>query len=109
MEKARKLLNGLTTVEANIGHLYAVSGRKKEAEKTITTLKKQSAKRYVSPYEIALIFVGLGLTDQAFEWLDSAFRDHFDMLVYFNVDPRLDPIRADPRFGALGERVGVPA
>jgi len=60
LEKARRLLNGLTTVEANIGHLYAISGRKKEAEKTIARLRKQSSKRYVSPYEIALIFVGLG-------------------------------------------------
>jgi tetratricopeptide (TPR) repeat protein len=106
LEKARTLL-GLMTVEANIGHLYAISGRMKKAEEIIRRLKDFSATKYVNPYGVALIYVGLGSVDQAFEWLEAAFSDRSDMLVYLNVDPRLDPIRSDSRFLELARRVGI--
>lgn len=47
-------------------------------------------------------------TAHAFEWLDKAYRDRSDLLVYLKVDPRLDPIRSDRRFMELVERVGIP-
>jgi TolB-like protein/Tfp pilus assembly protein PilF len=108
LAKARNLLKNSPIVEADIGHLHAVSGRKREAEGVIARLKKESARRYVNPYAIALIYVGLGLNDQGFEWLDTAFRERSDMLVYLRVDPRLDSIRSDPRFALLAGRVGGP-
>ena len=107
LEKARTLLSGLMTVEANIGHLYAISGRMKKAEEITRRLKDFSAKKYVNPYGVALIYVGLGSVDQAFEWLKTAFSDRSDMLVYLNVDPRLDPIRSDSRFLELTRRMGI--
>jgi TolB-like protein/Tfp pilus assembly protein PilF len=108
LAKARNLLKHTPIVEADIGHLHAVSGSKTEAESVIAWLKKESARRYVNPFAIALIYVGLGRNDQGFEWLDTAFRERSDMLVYLRVDPRLDSIRPDPRFALLVGRVGVP-
>jgi hypothetical protein len=74
----------------------------------IAGLKEESAHRYVNQYELGLIYVGLGQSDQAFQSLERAFREHSDMLVYLKVDPRLDSIRSDSRFADLIRRVGVP-
>jgi TolB-like protein/Tfp pilus assembly protein PilF len=108
LARARNLLKHSLIVEADIGHLHAVSGSKSEAETVIAWLKKESARRYVNPFAIALIYVGLGRHDEGFAWLETAFRERSDMLVYLRVDPRLDSMRADPRFARLAERVGVP-
>jgi tetratricopeptide (TPR) repeat protein len=106
--RAKHLLPRNAAVQCDIGHVYAVSGDKGNAEKVIAALKEESAHRYVNAYELALIYVGLGQNDQAFKSLDRAFREHSDMLVYLKVDPRLDSIRSDSRFADLMRRVGVP-
>jgi hypothetical protein len=74
----------------------------------IAELKQESAYRYANPYQIALIYAGLGQGDQTFEWLEKAYRERSDLLVYLKVDPRLDPIRSDSRFAALLRRVAIP-
>jgi hypothetical protein len=74
----------------------------------IAGLKEESARHYVNLYELALIYIGLGQNDQAFEWLDRAFREHSDQLIYLKVDPRLDSVRSDSRFAGLVRRVGIP-
>ena len=71
-------------------------------------LKELSTKKYVNAFEIALIYVGLGDKDNAFEWLDKAYQQRSDMLVYLNVDPRLDVIRHEPRFIGLVKKVAPP-
>jgi TolB-like protein/DNA-binding winged helix-turn-helix (wHTH) protein len=106
--RAKDLLPRNAVVQCDIGHVYAVSGDKGNAEKVIAALKEESAHRYVNAYELALIYVGLRQNDQAFKSLDRAFREHSDMLVYLKVDPRLDSIRSDSRFADLMRRVGVP-
>jgi TolB-like protein/DNA-binding winged helix-turn-helix (wHTH) protein/Flp pilus assembly protein TadD len=108
MGRAKDLLPRNLAVLCDIGHVYAVSGDKGNAEKVIAALEEESAHRYVNAYELALIYVGLGQNDQAFKSLNRAFRDHSDMLVYLKVDPRLDSIRSDSRFADLMRRVGVP-
>jgi serine/threonine protein kinase/TolB-like protein/Tfp pilus assembly protein PilF len=108
MAKARDLLPGNLAVQSDIGHVYAVSGNKPEAEKVIARLKEESAHHYVNLYELALIYVGLRQGDQAFKWLDGAFREHSDQMIYLKVDPRLDSVRSDPRFMDLVRRVGIP-
>ena len=108
MGKAKELLPGNLAVQCDIGHVYAVSGDRSVAKKLISVLKQESGRRYVNQYELALIYIGLGQNDQALKLLDRAFREHSDMLVYLNVDPRLDPIRSDPRFANLVRLVGIP-
>jgi TolB-like protein/DNA-binding winged helix-turn-helix (wHTH) protein/Tfp pilus assembly protein PilF len=106
---ARDLLPGNLVLESDIGNVYAVSGNKRAAESVIAELKQESAHRYANPYQIALIYAGLGQRDQTFEWLEKAYRGRSDLLVYFKVDPRLDPIRSDSRFAALLRRIAIPA
>jgi eukaryotic-like serine/threonine-protein kinase len=108
LRKGADLLAGNVVVSGDIGHVHAVAGERQDAERVIRELTRISAERYVSPFEIALIYVGLGDKDRAFEWLERAFSDRSDLLVYLNVDPRLDPLRSDRRFAALAARVGLP-
>jgi tetratricopeptide (TPR) repeat protein len=92
---------------ALLGHLYAVTGRQAAAREIITHLQKISESKYVPSVYVALIYIGLGDKDQAFVWLDKAYEERCDYLVYLPTDPMADPIRGDPRFAALLERLGL--
>jgi TolB-like protein/DNA-binding winged helix-turn-helix (wHTH) protein len=105
---ARDLLPGNLAVQSDIGHIHAVSGNAREAESVIADLKQQSARRYLNPYEVALIYVGLGKDDEGFDWLQQAFRGRSDQMIYLTVDPRLESLRTDARFADLVRRVGIP-
>jgi len=108
LRKAKNLLQQIVAVDADIGYAYAASGKGGEAKKVIDELKQLSKQRYVSSYYIALIYAGLGEKDLAFEWLENAYKERSDLLVYLNRDPRLDSLRPDPRFADLVKRVGLP-
>jgi hypothetical protein len=66
------------------------------------------ASQYVSPYNVALIYAGLGDRDRTFEWLEKAFEEHAEWMYHLGVDPRLRPYHADPRFNAILRRMGFP-
>ena len=58
---------------------------------------------------IAFILLRLGEKEKAIRWLEKVFDSHTTDLIYLNIDPQYDPIRADPRFQALVRRVGLPS
>jgi TolB-like protein/DNA-binding winged helix-turn-helix (wHTH) protein len=90
------------------GYAYARSGRMIEAQSILSDMKKRSQTQGVGAYEAAFIYAALGKKDEAFEWLDRAYDQHDPGLTYLKVDPVLDPLRSDPRFGKLVRRVGLP-
>jgi tetratricopeptide (TPR) repeat protein len=108
MARATDLLKGNLVVRADRAHVLAVSKRTSEADSELRSLLALAQSRYVNPVEIALVNIGLGRTDEAFRWLERGLRERSDLLVYLNVDPRLDPIRTDPRFAGLVAAVGLP-
>lgn len=93
---------------AALGRSYALVGNEDEARKILDELLELSTRTYVSPVRMALPYLALGLEDQAFEWLNTAYEDRFWLLVFLNVEPGFDPLRSDPRFHDLLHRVGVP-
>jgi serine/threonine protein kinase/tetratricopeptide (TPR) repeat protein len=94
---------------SSLGHAYALSGNRTEAQKMLDHLKELSAHTWVAPYNIAVIYAGLGEKDQAFAWLDRAYKDRsYYLAVYLTTDARMDSLRSDPRFGELQRRVGLP-
>jgi eukaryotic-like serine/threonine-protein kinase len=102
-------LEGNTELWAGLGHAYAVSGNKAKAQKVLEQLKQLSAKRYVAPYNVAVIYAGLGENDEAFRWLQRAYDERSYVLAeYLNTDSRLDDLRSDPRFGELRRAIGLP-
>jgi serine/threonine protein kinase/tetratricopeptide (TPR) repeat protein len=95
--------------KAQLGHAYAVAGRDKEARQILDEMLKLRQKRYLSPYNVALIYLGLGDHDQAYKWLVEASKDHSEWFAYVQVDPRLAMIRKDRRFADLFRSVGFGA
>ena len=91
-----------------LGHAHAVSGNKVQALKMVDDLKELSKTSYVPPYNIAIVYAGLGEKDQAFAWLDRAFSERSGYLTWLTTDPQLDVLRSDPRFADLVRRVGLP-
>jgi hypothetical protein len=70
----------------------------------LNTLGKQSA---VSPYQLALVYAGLGEKEHAFESLEKAKVERSTLLTYLKMDPRFDSLRSDPRFQDLLRRMGL--
>ncbi len=107
-QKARAL-NDDPSVLGVLGRAYGLSGNKMEAEKILDQLKKLSQERYVSAYSFALTYLGLGDKEEALRWLEQSYQDRAGSDIGFiRVDPLLDPLRGDPRFEALAEKI-VPA
>jgi TolB-like protein len=98
---------GIQLLKAELGHAYAVSGQRKEALKILHELNDVAKQRYVSPYDMAILHTGLGDRDQAFAWLEKSFAERERWMLQLKVAPFLDPIRSDPRFADLVQRVGV--
>lgn len=93
----------------HLGNVYAIAGRSAEARAILPRLRAHIDKSGIGRYEIALVYAGLRDNDQAFEWLDRAFQARDKGLTYLLVDPCLDPLRSDPRFAPLLQRVGFPS
>ncbi len=92
---------------SGMAHVLARMGRREEALAIVDQLVGLSDKQYVSPYGIASIFSCLGEVETALDWLERAYRDHDQTLVWIGVHPRLDPLRAEPRFQALLVRMDL--
>jgi len=107
-QKARAL-NDDPSVLGVLARAYGLSGNKMEAEKILDQLKELSKQRYVAAYSFALVYLGLGDKEQALRWLEQSYQDRAGSDIgYIRVDPLLDPLRGDPRFEALAEKI-VPA
>ncbi len=109
LRKAVELSHATPLMVSALAHAYARAGDKTEAEKLLAELVAESNKQYVSPYYLAVVYVGLGRDQQAMDWLEKAFADRSNGLVFLKVEPELDSLRANPRFIALQKKLGFPS
>ena len=98
----------ISLYEAALGHAYAIAGQRAKAQRVLGELQARSDSSYVSPFDIATIYAGLGDRSKTFEYLEKAYQGRVPYLVYLAVDPHFDPFRADPRFRELVHRIGLP-
>jgi Flp pilus assembly protein TadD len=91
-----------------LARAYALAGRKAEAHKVLQELRQLSKGAYLPPCYFAAVHVALGENEQAFTWLEKAYRERDTYLTWLKVDEALDPLRPDPRFHELLSRVGLP-
>ena len=106
LQTGLRLAPDSTLALSRLGYGYAAAGDIDGARKTIEQLKALSAQRYVSAYDIACIYTGMGSLDEAFGCFQQAFRERSISLGYLKVEPQLDPLRSDERFHALARSVG---
>jgi DNA-binding winged helix-turn-helix (wHTH) protein/TolB-like protein len=100
-------LSGSPLMLALLGHAYAVSGKRTEAQQVLSELQELQGRRYVSAYTVAAIYTGLGDKDQAFKWLEKAFDERDIWLMNLKVDPVFVKLRTDRRFTDLLARAGL--
>lgn len=92
-----------------LGHLLGTLGQRDEATKVLEQLQARSEQRYVDPYYLAIVHLGLGDREQALDALEKSYDDRNGAaLGYIRIDRLLDPLRGEPRFEALAEKI-VPA
>ena len=106
-EKVLDLVKGAAPVEASVkvimAQAFARWGKKSEAAR----LLEDVAGVPTSAYSVAGVYGALGDNDKAFEMLNKAYDEHDMQLVSLKVDPTLDDLRDDARFGDLVRRVGL--
>jgi DNA-binding winged helix-turn-helix (wHTH) protein/TolB-like protein/cytochrome c-type biogenesis protein CcmH/NrfG len=93
---------------ARIGRVYALSGKRREAQKVLDELKGQSVSPVGNNRRMAVIYAGLGENEQAIAWLEKALDEGDEDFLYFlRVDPMWDGLRSEPRFQDLLRRMGL--
>lgn len=105
----RKALGRGTGNLAALGHACGLAGERPEALALLQELQDRSKTEYISPYDLALIMIGLGEIDQAFGFLDKAYVERAGGLAFLKSDPRLNPLHDDPRFRSLVHRLNFPS
>jgi eukaryotic-like serine/threonine-protein kinase len=93
---------------ADLAHAYTVFGNKQEASRLLAELTELSKRKDVNPWEFAIVYTGMGDKDRAFESLDKAYDERRADLGWIKADPRMDPLRSDPRYKELLLRLGLP-
>ena len=107
-EKAATLSRNNAASLGCIGGCYAAQGKTNEARKIIGDLQELSKGQYVSPFVIAWVHVNLRDKEAALAHLERAYVERSAYLSLLKIEPALDFLRSDPRFGDLVRRVGLP-
>ncbi len=100
-ERAVELYGRAPLVTAGLGMLYGWAGRATDARRILMQLEDAGRTTYVSPIYHAMVHIGLGEADLAFEWLDRAVECRDPHILHLPAKPVYDSLRADPRFAAL--------
>jgi TolB-like protein/DNA-binding winged helix-turn-helix (wHTH) protein/Tfp pilus assembly protein PilF len=108
LQKAVELAHSSPLTISALAHAEALSGNHAMANKLLSQLEELSKKQYVSPYYVAIVYLGLGKNELAMNWLEKAYADRSNGLVFLKVEPELDPLRTNPRFITLQTRLSFP-
>ena len=90
-----------------LGYMYARAGKRKEALAIIDDLRNRTTLVNMLEFRLALIYLGLGDNDKAFEWLEKAYASRTLYNFTFAFSPRWKSLRNDSRMISLMKRVGL--
>ena len=91
-----------------MGYAHALNGQRAEAETLLSILQDIADRKYISPYSLLLIHLGIGPLERVFQLLEQLYEERNDWLVWLKVSPELKNLRNDPRFQDLLRRIGFP-
>jgi TolB-like protein/DNA-binding winged helix-turn-helix (wHTH) protein/Flp pilus assembly protein TadD len=107
LEKAVSVSDRSPGIIGVLVRAYAQAGRRTDALRLLGELKRRQKIGYVPAGAFVNAYLGLGDKDKTFAWLERAYEEQSNILLYLKVLPFLDPLRADPRFQDLVRRVGL--
>ena len=92
---------------SSLAYAKAVAGDRAGAMALLEEIRRLDRKRYLPPYQLALVHIGLDDADRAFAALEQATVDADPALGNLAVDPRIQPLRSDPRYARLVDLLGL--
>ena len=107
-KEAISLAPDVAMIPGHVGSAYAKLGRTDEARQILQQAEKSWKPDGQSSIWVATIYAGLGEKDAAFDWLEKAFQEHTQFLVFLKFHQLFDNLHDDPRFSALVKRIGIP-
>lgn len=107
LEKALSVSDRSPGVIGVLVRAYAHAGRRGDALRLLAELKRRRQAGYVPAGAFVNAYLGLGDNDEAFAWLEQAYKEKSYILQFVKTHPYFDPIRNDPRFADLIHRVGL--
>ena len=109
LEKAVVLMGGLSLVKGLLGYSLAKNGEEERARKVLDDLLQTSESAYVSAFFVAAVYMGLGSELDTWEWLEVAYEERNNWLVFIDVLPIFEPLRFQPRYLDLLKKIGLPS
>jgi tetratricopeptide (TPR) repeat protein len=105
LTKAAELSGNHPAILSELACAHALNGRVAEATGILRKFEAQARRDFFDPYFIAVIYISLGEKDKAFEWMERSYEVRSNWMLWINSEPKLNPIRNDPRFHELASRI----
>jgi TolB-like protein/DNA-binding winged helix-turn-helix (wHTH) protein/Tfp pilus assembly protein PilF len=107
LERAVSVSDRSPGIAGLLVYAYAQSGRRADALRLLAELQRRKKTGYVPTAAFVKAYLGVGDYNRAFFWLEEAYKEQSNILLFLKVHPIFDPIRNDPRFTDLSRRVGL--
>ena len=107
LREATGLPGAGTYTQVTLAYALARAGKREYSETLAAELEKKLTHDYVSPVELATLYIGLGDNQRALDWVERAYDERRGWMAYLNVHPIVDPLRGDPRFQSLVKKMGL--
>lgn len=92
---------------SHLAHIYVKAGKRNEAQRILDEMLQRSKREEVSPFYIAAVYVALGDKEHGTEWLEKAYEERAELLVFLKVAPNFDAVRSDPRAIQIMQGIGL--
>jgi len=106
-EKARALSAANSEAVSLTGYTLAALGERDGAQSALSELLGRGSERYVPPFNVAMLYNGLGDVDHTFAWLEKAYAERDVRLTFLKIEKKWDHLRSDARFVSLTKRMGL--
>ncbi len=107
LEIGKTLAGDSIYAQAKLGQGLALAGKERQARSVLEELVLISKDKYVSPYDMALIHLGLNEKEMALARLEEALEHRSIWMGYLKVEPQWDAVRDESRFQELLKQVGL--
>ncbi len=107
LERATRLSGRRPVILADLGHAYAIAGRRNDALGVLAEIDSLARTQTVSPWVRSMVYFGLGENDKAFDLMEASLAQREGLLVYIKAEPMLPSVRNHPRFQAIIRAIGL--